>query len=66
MVFGSSRPPRRSPVGAEPRLIYLDDDADGFPLVVMAVELEDGSLLVIHAMARRERYRGQYEEAKKW
>ncbi len=32
----------------------------------MAVELEDGTLLVIHAMALRDRYREEYEEAKRW
>jgi hypothetical protein len=30
----------------------------------MAVELEDGSLLVIHAMRLRDRYRKQYEEVR--
>ena len=30
----------------------------------MAVELDDGSLLVIHAMPLRDRYRKQYEEVK--
>jgi hypothetical protein len=29
-----------------------------------AVEFEDGSLLVIHAMPLRDRYRKQYEEVK--
>jgi hypothetical protein len=32
----------------------------------MAVELEDESLVVIHPMALRDRYREQYEEAKRW
>jgi hypothetical protein len=32
----------------------------------MAIELEHGHLLVIHAMPLRRRYREQYEEAKKW
>lgn len=59
-------PPAGAPAGAEPRLVYLGDDADGVALEVMAVELEDGSLLVIHAMALRDRYRERYEEAKKW
>jgi len=59
-------PPPGAPAGPEPRLVYLGDDADGVPLEVMAVELEDGSLLVIHAMPLRERYREQYEEAKRW
>lgn len=31
-----------------------------------AVEIEDDSLLVIHAMRLRGRYREQYEEAKQW
>ncbi len=39
---------------------------NGVPLEVMAVELEDGGLLVIHAMPLRDRYRMQYEEARKW
>jgi hypothetical protein len=59
-------PPAGAPAGTEPRLVYLGDDADGIALEVMAVELEDGRLLVIHAMALRDRYREQYEEAKRW
>jgi hypothetical protein len=59
-------PPAGAPAGAEPRLVYLGDDADGVALEVMAVELEDGSLLVIHAMALRDGYRERYEEAKRW
>lgn len=39
---------------------------EGIALEVMGVELEDGSLLVIHAMPLRDRYREQYEEAGKW
>jgi hypothetical protein len=50
----------------DPRLVYLGDDADGVALEVMAIELEDGSLLVIHAMKLRDRYREQYEEATRW
>jgi hypothetical protein len=59
-------PPAGAPAGADPRLVYLGDDADGVALEVMAIELEDGSLLVIHAMPLRGRYREQYEEAKTW
>lgn len=59
-------PPAGAPAGTELRLLYLGDDADGVALEVMAVELEDGSLLVIHAMRLRERYREQYEEATRW
>jgi len=39
---------------------------DGVPLEVMAVELDNRDLLVIHAMALRDRYSEQYEEAKRW
>jgi hypothetical protein len=58
--------PSSAPASADPRLVYLGDDAGGVPLEVMAIELEDGDLLVIHAMPLRERYREQYEEAKRW
>ncbi len=50
----------------DPRLVFLGDDSDGVALEVLAVELEDESLLVIHAMELRRRYQGKYEEAKKW
>jgi len=56
-------PPAGQP---DERLLFLGDDADGVALEVMAVELEDGDLYVIHAMDLRERYRPQYEEAKRW
>ena len=59
-------PPAGAPAGADLRLVYLGDDADGVALEVMAIELEDGNLLVIHAMPLRDRYREQYEEAKTW
>ena len=52
--------------GGDERILYLGDDADGVALEVMAVELSGGALHVIHAMPLRERYRPQYEEAKKW
>jgi hypothetical protein len=59
-------PPADSVENASPRLVFLGDDADGTALEVMAVELDDDCLLVIHAMVLRDRYREQYEEAKKW
>jgi len=59
-------PPTGAAVSADPRLVYLGDDADGIPLEVMAIELTDGSLLVIHAMPLRDRYQEQYQEAKGW
>jgi len=51
---------------ASSRLVFLGDDGEGTALEVMAVELEEDALLVIHAMPLRDRYRKQYEEAKKW
>ncbi len=59
-------PPANAPVGASSRLVFLGDDTDGIALEVMAVELDDENLLVIHAMPLRNRYRKQYEEAMKW
>lgn len=59
-------PPVEAPENASSRLVFLGDDAEGIALEVMAVELEDDALLVIHAMPLRDRYRNQYEEAKKW
>jgi len=40
--------------------------AGGVALEVMAVELQDGELYVIHAMELRDRYQLAYEEAKRW
>jgi len=51
---------------ADDRLVYLGDDPDGVPLEVMAIELAEDDLFVIHAMPLREKYRADYEEAKKW
>ena len=48
------------------RLLFLGDDEDGVALEVMAVELQDGELYVIHAMELRDRYQLAYEEAKRW
>lgn len=59
-------PPLGVPADSDLRLVFLGDDADGAALEVMAVELEYESFLVIHAMPLRDRYRTQYEEAKKW
>ena len=59
-------PPTDAPENASLRLVFLGDDEEEIALEVMAVELEDDALLVIHAMPLRNRYRKQYEEAKKW
>lgn len=51
------------------RLVYLGDDQVGAAIEVMAVEVEDArgdAVMVIHAMPLREKYRTQYEEARRW
>jgi len=48
------------------RLLFVGDDEDGLEIEVMAVELEDDELFVIHAMPMRAKYRDEYEEAKIW
>ena len=45
------------------RLLFLGDDMNGIPLEVMGIELEQETLLVIHAMKLRPRYRGLYRAA---
>jgi hypothetical protein len=58
------------PLAGEPgarsiRIVYLGDDAKGQALEVMVVKLEDGDLLMIHAMPLRKKYRKKYEEVGK-
>jgi hypothetical protein len=48
--------------GFDDRLVFLGADATGRLLEVMAVELVDGTLLVIHAMDLRAKWRTLYEE----
>ncbi len=55
-----------APDRVDDRLLYLGEHGDGIPLEVMAVELDSGDLLVIHAMPMRRKYQAQYEEAKRW
>jgi len=66
-VYAFREPPPQGDVGVlDLRLVYLGDDADGRPLEVMAVETAGDELLVIHAMPLRDKYKPQYEEARKW
>lgn len=58
--------PAESTKSRDVRLVYLGDDANGVPLEVMAVEQEDGDLLVIHAMRLRRRFEAFYAEVAKW
>ena len=48
------------------RLLFLGDDEAGLPLEVMAIELAEGDLYVIHAMSLRRKYQPSYEEAMRW
>jgi len=55
----------------DPRLVFLGDDEAGRATEATGAEMEadvngDDHLRVIHATALREKYRGQYEEAKRW
>lgn len=58
--------PEGAPEGATERLLFVGDDERGNALEVMAVEPENETLMVIHAMELRDRYRLDYEEAKRW
>jgi hypothetical protein len=42
-------------------VLFLWTDGHGIPLEVVAIELQDGDLLVIHAMRMRHAYRADYE-----
>jgi hypothetical protein len=63
-IFFEGDPPVESEMDG--RLVFLGDDATGIALEVIAVELDDASLFVIHATRLRERYTERYREAKKW
>jgi hypothetical protein len=56
-------PPPDGARARSPRTVYLGDDQDGQALEIMAVQGNQGELLVIHAMKMREKYRRRYEEA---
>jgi hypothetical protein len=45
------------------RLLFLGDDRHGIALEVMGIELDDGGLLIIHAMKMRRAYRPLYRQA---
>jgi hypothetical protein len=50
----------------EPRLFFFGRDADDLALEVVAVELGDDRLRVIHSMEMRDRFRIDYLEALGW
>jgi len=58
-------PPDAPRPKGELRLVFLGEDAAGVPLEVIAVETDRQSLMVIHAMELRSRYRSTYEEVRR-
>jgi hypothetical protein len=52
-------PPDPDP-GDEDLVVFLGPDDRGVPLEVAAIELENGDLLVIHAMRMRQKYAAEY------
>jgi hypothetical protein len=58
---------RPDPGSDEPDLLlYLGPDQHGVPLEVVAVELADGDVLVIHAMQMRAKYADDYAREMRW
>jgi hypothetical protein len=64
LVFDEA-PPARDARGLDRRLVCLGDDASD-RAQLMAVEGDKDDLIVIHAMALREKYQVRYREAKQW
>jgi hypothetical protein len=65
-VVLEEEPPVGHPTATDNRLVFLGDDASGIALEVIAVEPADGSLLVIHAMELRPRFKAGYREVRRW
>jgi hypothetical protein len=58
--------PPQPPDRPDERLLFLGEDDTGETLEVLAVELLDGRLRVIHSMPMREQYRQLYKQAKQY
>lgn len=65
-LWFTESPPAEAPDGESERLLFLGDDERGRALEVVGIQRDDESLVVIHAMALRDRYRADYEEARRW
>jgi hypothetical protein len=59
-----ARDTQAGPPGRGPRQVLLGEDPHGVALEVAVVVLDDGGMLVIHAMPMRDQFRKRYEEAK--
>lgn len=58
--------PAAPPGQPDEALLFLGADQEGERLEVVGVELADGRLRIVHAMAMRIGYEDMYEEAKTW
>jgi hypothetical protein len=56
----------RGTSGIEKRVVFVGDDLEGVALEVIAAEEDEEAFVVIHAMNMRKRFRGLYEEVRKW
>ena len=52
--------------GQRDAALFLGPDRDGVPLEVLAVELAESDLLVVHAMRLRRRYLDEYRMVMRW
>lgn len=57
---------RRKTAGVEKRVVFIGDDLEGVALEVIAAEEVEEEFVVLHAMNMRNRFRGLYEEVRKW
>lgn len=48
------------------RVVFLGPDAGGVPLEVVGIELDNGDLVVIHAMRMRRRYERAHAQVMRW
>jgi len=46
--------------------LFLGPDRDGVPLEVLAIELAESDLVVVHAMRLRRRYLDEYRMVMRW
>jgi len=58
-------PPAGNPMARAPRWVFLGEDLAGIALEIIAVRTDHKSLMVIHAMTLRSRYRRIYEEVRR-
>jgi len=62
LLILEEEPPSGDSAARDTRWVFLGGDPSGVDLEVIAVETEEGRLLVIHAMELRPRYRAPYAE----